>query len=319
MSPSTHTLKVGLAQIRPAWLNRAATLEKVALYMKKAARENCELVVFGEALVPGYPFWLSHTDGAAFESPVQKAIHAKYLEESVCLEEGHLQSIQSLAKEYKLAVYLGIIERPLQQGGHSLYCSLVFIDLDGNIRSVHRKLRPTYEERLCWAPGDGHGLQVHALKSFRLGGLNCWENWMPLARAALYAMGENVHVAVWPGSASLTENITRFIARESRSFVISVSGLFQKTDIPDEVPHADLMRERFPALSADGGSCIAAPDGTWLLPPLTREESLMTAVLPIKKVWEERQNFDPSGHYARPDVLTLRIQARRQSPLDLLP
>jgi nitrilase len=153
---------------------------------------------------------------------------------------------------------------------------------------------------------------VHELGGFRVGGLNCWENWMPLPRAALYGQGENLHVAVWPGSRRNTEDITRFIARESRSWVVSVSGLMHRDWIPDEVPHAAEIRAAAPEWLADGGSCVAAPDGRWLLEPQTGAEGLWCVELSLEEVARERQNFDPAGHYARPDVTRLKVNRRRQ-------
>ena len=194
------TLTLGLAQIAPVWLDRAATLAKAGSYVEQAAARGCQLVAFGEGMAPGYPFWVELTDGARFNSPLQKEIFAEYAQQAVQLEAGHLDDLRAIAARRGIAIYLGCIERPADRGGHSLYCSLVFIAADGAIGSVHRKLMPTYEERLVWSPGDGHGLRTHALGAFRVGGLNCWENWMPLARTALYAQGEDLHIAVWPGS-----------------------------------------------------------------------------------------------------------------------
>jgi nitrilase len=229
-------LVVGLAQMAPVWLDREKTLDKIIVYVQDAAAQGCQLVTFGEALLPGYPFWVERSNGAEFNSPVQKEIHAHYLDQAVQIEAGHLVRLCELAKQHELAVMLGIIERPLDRGGHSVYASLVYIDSDGTVQSVHRKLMPTYEERLTWAPGDGHGLRTHQLAKFTVGGLNCWENWIPLARASLYGQGEDLHVAVWPGNVRNTVDLTRFIASEARSYVISVSGLMRKSDIPVETP-----------------------------------------------------------------------------------
>ena len=226
------SLKVAMAQIAPVWLNKLETLKKVEEAILKAASNNAELIVFGEGLVPGYPFWLALTGGAEWNTYVNKTLHAHYVLNSVTVENGDLDSICKLCAKHNIAAYLGIIERPLDRGGHSIYASLVYIDQQGEIQSVHRKLQPTYDERLTWAPGDGNGLRVHALKDFTVGGLNCWENWMPLPRAALYGQGENLHIAVWPGSDHNTKDITRFIARESRSYVISVSSLMNIDDFP---------------------------------------------------------------------------------------
>ncbi len=309
---SKNKLKVCLAQLTPVWINRDATLERVAEAMAEAAAEGAELIVFPEAFCPGYPFWLAHTEGASWEKPVNKELHAHYMQEAVCLESGHLDAICERAKSLGLAVYLGIVERPLDRGGHSLYCSLVYIDAGGAIASVHRKLQPTYDERLCWAPGDGNGLQAHDLKGFRLGGLNCWENWMPLARASLYALGTNVHIAVWPGSDYNTREITRFIARESRSYVLSVSSVMFRKDLPGELPHRDLILEKGPEEYANGGSCLAGPDAEWVLEPQIGAVGLFHAELSLEAVYQERQNFDPSGHYSRPDVTRLQVNRERQ-------
>ncbi len=307
------TLKIGLAQLAPVWLNKGKTIEKISNYIVDAGNKACELIAFGEALLPGYPFWLSLTDGAAWNSKVQKEIHAHYMNNAVQIESGDLDGVCKLAKQKKIAIYLGLIERAENRGGHSLYCSLVYIDADGQIKSVHRKLQPTYDERLTWAPGDGHGLQVHPLKQFHVGGLNCWENWMPLPRTAMYAQGENLHVAVWPGSTRNTEDITRFIAKESRSYVVSVSGLMRKQDFPEGTPHLDKILANCPDILTDGGSCIAGPDGEWILSPQVGKEGLFIETIDVNRVFEERQNFDPSGHYSRPDVTQLTVNRERQS------
>jgi nitrilase len=306
-------LCVGLAQMAPVWLNRQATLEKVATYVEAAAAKGCRLVVFGEALVPGYPFWVELTDGARFNDSLQKSIFAEYAEQAVVPELGHLDTLCGLAKEHQIAIYLGCIERALDRSGHSLYCSLVYINPAGEIASIHRKLMPTHEERLVWSIGDGHGLRTHPLGAFRVGGLNCWENWMPLSRTALYAQGEDLHVAVWPGSVRNTVDITRFIAVESRSYVISVSGLMRREDIGEGSPWRELTASRAEGFLANGGSCIAGPDGQWVISPCAGEETLLVATLDHRRVREERHNFDPTGHYSRPDVVRLTVNRERQS------
>ena len=306
------TLKVALAQMAPVWLDREATLNKITTQIDQAAGQGAELIVFGEALLPGYPFWPDLLDGSRFESDVQKDLFAHYASQSVDMEAGHLQPLCRQAAEQGIAVYLGTIESSSERGGLSLYATLVYIDPEGRIGSTHRKLMPTYEERLVWSSGDGHGLRVHDLGEFKVGGLNCWENWMPLPRAALYGQGENLHVAVWPGSRRNTEDITRFIARESRSFVISVSGMMHADWISEDIPHSEAICSAANGWLADGGSCIAGPDGKWIIEPQVGEEGIYYADLEFEQVARERQNFDPAGHYSRPDVTRLKVNRKRQ-------
>jgi nitrilase len=157
---------VSVAQLEPVWLNKKRTIEKIISAIEQAATEKSDLVVFGETLLPGYPFWIELTDGAKFESDIQKAFYSKYLTEAVDIEGGDLSLIQKIAKDNSIAVYIGVAEQASDRGGHSIYCSLVYIDKSGKIESVHRKLMPTYEERLFWATGeldaDGTGFPLRS-------------------------------------------------------------------------------------------------------------------------------------------------------------
>lgn len=305
-------MKAALAQIAPVLFDREATLARVIEASNRAADGGAQLVVFGEGLVPGYPVWLDRGRGAEFDSPRNKRWHAAYLESAVVPELGHLDELKQLAADRGLTVVLGTLERAQDRGGQSLYCSAMTIGSTGDLLSVHRKLMPTYEERLSWSPGDGNGLVVHDLDEFRLGSLNCWENWMPLARAALYAQGETLHCAIWPGNERNTRDLTPVLAKEGRSFVLSVSGILRAEDVPSDFP----LREELGLSDGEwllgGGSCACAPDGSFLLEPVTGREAVEIVDLDIARVREERQNFDPSGHYSRPDVFELQVDRRRQ-------
>ncbi len=312
METEKQNLCVGLAQFAPVWMKREETLEKALSYAEDAAHQGCELVILGgEGSVGGYPFWLELTDGARFNSRLQKEFFAEYSNQAVQIERGDLRTVCELARDNALAIYLGIIEKP-DDRGESLYASLVFVDRNGEIKSVHRKLVPTYEERLVWGNGDGHGLRVHRLKAFTVGGLNCWENWNPLARAALYGQGEDFHVCVFPGGLHNVD-VTKFIAKESRSFVTSVCSLMRKEDFPTDTIHLDKILATAPDVLANGGTCLAGPDGEWIIEPFCNEEKLVVVEINHARVREERQNMDMAGHYTRPDVLQLKVNRERQN------
>ncbi len=310
----SDTLTVAIAQIAPVWLDRGQTLDKMLAWATRAADQGARLVAFGEALVPGYPWWVERTDGARFDDAKQKEWFAHYANQS-CEPELHFKALAQLAEDRDLTIVFGCMERALDRGGHSLYCSLVTILGNGLIQPAHRKLMPTYEERLVWAQGDGHGLRVHKVQPFTVGGLNCWENWMPLPRAALHAQGEDLHVMTWPGNRRNTEDVTRFVAREGRSYVLSASSLMRRADVPDTAPMADELRQALTDMPGDGGSCIAAPDGSWLVEPQVGREDLIVAELDHAFVRRERQNFDISGHYARPELLHVALDGRRHRGL----
>ena len=309
-------MRIAIAQLAPVFLDRQATIDKVLVQIQEATTQNCELIAFGETVIPGYPAWLARTDGAKFDDPVQKEIHACYLDQAVVPEDGHLDSICAAAKQGDIAIILGIAERARDRGGHTVYCSRVFIGSSGDILSVHRKLMPTYEERMAWGIGDGAGLVTHPVGPFTVGALNCWENWMPLARAALYAAGEDLHVMLWPGSRNNTSELTRFVARESRSYVISACGLLREQDCPPSMPHRDCFLPLAGETLLNGGSALAGPDGEWIIEPVTDRETLLVADLEYARVSQERQNFDAPGHYARPDVLRLIVDRRRQTSVE---
>jgi nitrilase len=306
-------MKAALAQVSPVLLDRVATTAKAVESIGLAASRGAKIVAFGETFLPAYPVWLSRTDGARFDAQDQKELHALYLQEAVQIERGDLRSICDAAREHCIWVVIGVAERPMDRGGHSIFASAVTINDQGEVVSVHRKLMPTYEERLAWAPGDANGLVAHECNGFMVGSLNCWENWMPLPRAAMQALGVNLHIAIWPGAVVNTQDITRFVARESRSYVLSASTLIRARDIPGSVPHRDRIVSSEGEVMHNGGSAAANPDGSWLLEPQADVEDVFVVELERGFVDRERQNFDPSGHYARPELLKLLVDRTRHT------
>jgi nitrilase len=298
---NTPLLKVAAVQMAPVWLDAAATWGKLEGRIREAASNGAELVAWGESLIPGYPNWTSITTGGD-----QKPVYARYWREALRLDGPVATAMKELAGSLGVMLMGGIAE---QEGG-STWCTLITIGPDGELWGRHRKLKPTWRERLVWADGDGKGLRTYPTKIGRVGGLSCWENWMPLARAALHAQEEILHIATWPGKLELTKDISRFAAIEGRSWVVSVAGMLRATDWAhlsedDFSLKAEMSKQ---AVWQDGGSMIVNPRGEIVAGPLVGEEGILYADIDPQMAIEERQTLDCSGHYARGDVLHLELR-----------
>jgi nitrilase len=300
------SIRVAAAQAHPVWLDAAATTKKILSMIERATDDGVQLLAFPETFLPGYPYWVMLGGVDRFNDQQTKVAYAAYVDAAVELDGLELKQITAAVGDLGVFVYLGIAER----SGASVHATLVAIDPERGVVGAHRKLIPTYGERTVWALGDGHGLRVHNVGGVLVGGLNCWENWMPLARHALYAAGEELHVAAWPGSAAMTADIARLIALEGRVWVLLASGLLAADDVPRDFPYYQLIANK-PAGFYNGGSCIAAPDGTWAVAPTADEERLLVADVDRDTVRRARQTFDPAGHYSRPDVFDVRVNRRR--------
>jgi len=300
-------IRVAGIQIAPIFLDAKKTWEKLADYIREAQSEGTDLATWGETLIPGYPAWIWASNIAKWNDTQQKITYAKYWQEALKLDQSEIvEAMKTLAKELGIMLMGGIAEK---EGG-SIYCTLITISKDGVILGRHRKIKPTYSERLVWADGDGLGLKTYPIKGVRVGGLNCWENWLPLARAALHLQEEIIHLAVWPGSLSLTNDITRFIALEGRSWVISTSSLLRPTDFnhleEDKFPFKRVMESRTRSWH-NGGSIAADPTGKIVAGPIVDKEGIIYVDVDPMFTIQERQNLDISGHYSRLDIFNKLI------------
>ena len=309
--PRPHSITVAVAQLGGPWLKPAARLTRIIDAAHVAAAEGATLIAYPETYLSGYPFWPSRTQGALFDHPDQKDCYAYYLDAAIELGGREQREMESAASDLGMTMIVGVTERGGAVGRGTAWCTLLTVDPRRGLVGHHRKLVPTYDERLVWGQGDGAGLIAHPVGNAVVGSLNCWENWMPQARTALYAQAETVHVGAWPGSSTLTGDITRFIAVEGRVFSIAASGLITAESIPSDFPLAEELREASDTVVFDGGSAIAGPDGKWLIPPVVGEEGVIVADLDLDRVFAERLNFDPTGHYTRPDVFRSVVNRAR--------
>jgi nitrilase len=290
-------VKVACVQVEPAIFDREATIDKMAGIAAEAAGEGASLVVFPETFVPVYPSsrW-ARLLAAGSEG---KPLFAKLARESVEIPSPASERLGSIAREAGVWLATGVNE--LERG--TLYNALLLYSPEGELVLHHRKLMPTNHERLVWGLGSSEGLIAAATPIGKVGGLICWENLMPLARFALYESGVEIYLAPTADDSDDWHDSIRHIARESRAFVVSPCVFQRASSYPDDVPLGD-----GPDLLGRGGSAILAPDGSYLAGPLWDEEGILYAELDPQRLYEERQRFDPAGHYNRPDVFRLEVR-----------
>ncbi|HSP72310.1 MAG TPA: carbon-nitrogen hydrolase family protein [Gaiellaceae bacterium] len=297
-------VKVACVQAEPAILDRAATIEKLAVLTAEAAAAGAQLVVFPETFVPAYPSSVWSKALAGWANPAAKEAFALFARESLAVPGPDADRLGAIAREHGVWLVTGVSEvdpaRPA-----TLYNTLLYHGPDGSLVQKHRKLVPTNHERLVWGQGDGGGLRALPTPLGRLGGLICWENYMPLARFALYESGVEIYVASTADDGDAWQATLVHLARESRAFVVSPCHFQRAASYPADFPLRELLDGV--DLIGRGGSAILGPDGAYLAGPLYGEEGILYADLDPARLWEERQRFDPAGHYHRPDVLRLTV------------
>ena len=299
-----ETVRVACVQAEPVILDRAATLDKLAALTAEAKAQGAQLIVFPETFVPVYPSSAWARFLAGWADPRAKAAFAQLARESLDVPGPDADRLGEIAREHEVWLVTGVNERDPTRPG-TLYNSLLYHAPDGSLAVHHRKLVPTNHERLIWGQGDGEGLRAVETGLGRIGGLICWENYMPLARFALYESGVEIYVASTADDGDAWQATLVHIARESRAFVISPCHFQRGSSYPEDFP----LREEIEGINplGRGGSAILAPDGSYLAGPLYDEEGILYADLDPQRLAEERQRFDAAGHYHRPDVLSLRV------------
>ena len=313
---NSSTFKVAAVQASPVFLDRTATIDKACELIAAAGREGARLVVFPEAFIPAYPDWVWEIPSG--EEGVLNELYTELLANSITIpsdETGRLCRAARLANAY---VVMGMNERNAEASGASLYNTLLYIDAQGQIMGKHRKLVPTGGERLVWAQGDGSTLQVYDTPLGKLGGLICWENYMPLARYTMYAWGTQIYVAATWDRGQPWLSTLRHIAKEGRVYVIGCCIAMRKDDIPDHYA----MKQKFYAEADEwiniGDSAIVNPEGEFIAGPVRKQEEILYAEIDPRMVQGPRWMLDVAGHYARPDVfeLTVHTDARQMIRLE---
>jgi predicted amidohydrolase len=302
-------VKVAAVQSAPVHLDLLATLEKTLRLVEEAASTGARFVVFPEAWLPGYPAWLDCCrDVALWDHPPMKRLYARLRDNSVVVPGPVTAALAESARRHEVALNVSCHERVEEGPGRgTLYNTMLTFGPDGALLNRHRKVMPTFSERLLWGGGDGSSLKAVATPQGRLGGLICWEHWMPLARHALHSSGEDVHVAAWPQVKEMNLVASRHYAFEGRCFVVACGATMRARDLPEELEPMDSLRGRPEAFVLSGGSAIIAPDGSVLAGPAWEEEAILTAELDMSRIAEESLTLDVTGHYHRPDLFDRKV------------
>jgi len=312
-------IKVAIGQIAPDYMNKEGTINRACRAIEDAAKEGAKLIAFPETFIPGYPYWRGVL-------PISKwtDLMVEYYKNSVDIKTD-LESIKDIARERGISVVLGVSERDPREGSKSMYNSLVFIDENGRVVNVHRKVMPTHGERMVWKLGDGTDLRISKLNGMRVGGLICYENHMNLIKTTLQLMGEEIHVAVWPGywiqdvhpgnkrrfdpskddiSKCDIDSAIREYAFEAQSFVLS-ANMYLPSDLISSYGF-DI---------AAGGSSVVNPAGLYIVRPQINEEKLIVAEINTDEILAVKAYFDSLGHYTRWDIASILYKAEEREAI----
>ena len=306
-------VKVAVIQKPPVLLNRSSTIDSVLASIDEAVGEGASLLVFPEAYIPGYPTWIWRLrpggDGA-----LTGEIHARLRDNAVDLDGGDLQPVQDAAARHGITIVIGINERDSRFSGTTLFNTVVVIGPDGALLNRHRKMMPTNPERMVWGMGDASGLRVVDTPAGRLGALICWENYMPLARYALYAQDIEIYVApTWDTGESWLATM-RHIAKEAGCWVIGTATALQGSDVPSDFPERDKLYTQDEWIN-DGDAVVIKPMGAIAAGPLNRQKGILYAEIDAEAARRARRSLDVCGHYSRPDIFSFAVDRKPLSPV----
>lgn len=308
--PPKGMVRVAAIQAAPVLLDLERSAAKAIDLIGRAASAGARLVALGETWLPGYPAWLDLCAGSAYwNHPPAKKVFARLKANSVVIPGPEIDRFCEAARRHGVVIVLGVHERVEGGPGHgTIYNAQLIIGADGKLLSRHRKLMPTFAEKLIWGQGDGSDLDAVPTAVGRVGTLICWEHWMPLARQAVHRSGEQIHVATWPAVHDLHQLASRHYAFEGRCFVLAVGQIIRARDLPPELEAPAELRRKPDAFLYRGGTTIYGPDGGVLAGPVFDREEIVMADLDLARIAEETMALDVTGHYDRPDVFEFRVR-----------
>lgn len=314
MIDTTSTVRAAVVQAAPIPFDTPATLDRVASLTEEAAADGAQLVVFPEAYVGGYPWGLAFGTAVGGRSPAGRRTWERYWTGAVDVPGPETARLGEMARAGRLHLCVGVVERDSSHAGGTLFCTLLYFGPDGSLLGKHRKLKPTAAERVIWGEGDGSTLPVLDTPLGRLGGLICWENYMPLARMAMYGKGVQIYLAPTADARERWQSTLQHIALEGRCFVLGSNQFVRREMYPDDLEIADEL-EAWPEELCRGGSAVYDPMGECLAGPLWGEEGILTAELDMGAVARGKFDFDVAGHYARPDVFRFEVDEGAKPPV----
>jgi nitrilase len=306
--------RLAIVQEAPVLLDKPATLAKAASLVEQAAGAGAELIVFPEAFIPGYAAWIWRLRPGA-DLRLSEGIHHRLLSNAVDLSQDDLQPLLRAARTHGVTVVCGLNERDGTHSRSTLYNTVVVMGPDGTLLNRHRKLMPTNPERMVWGFGDATGLKVVDTPSGRLGALICWENFMPLARYALYAQGIDIYIAPTYDSGNGWIGTLQHIAREAKCWVVGSGVALRVRDIPDDFPSKATIYPESQDWINPGDSVLVAPGGDIVAGPMRQEQGILYAEIDSERSRAARRTLDIVGHYARPDIFQLQVNTQPQSPV----